>query len=139
MVGLLGGRRCRRPRLHSRWRARPSALPREGTSPSDQPQDASHCREAVMQSLRGPGEGWTPLSSGYREVTVLTQVPRPAGYQQPSLSTRRSEASEAEGGSSSGKSQVGGGGKGVPAGVGQRATHTNSLSFAALQAVTSPF
>lgn len=110
-----------------------------GDKPSDQPQDAGHCREAVMQSLRGPGEDWAPLSSGYREVTVLTQVPRPAGYQQPSLSARHSEASEAKVGGSSGKSQLGGSGKGVPAGVGQRATHTNSLSFAAVQAVTSPF
>lgn len=111
----------------------------KGTSPSDQPQDAGHCWEAVVYSLRGPGGGWALLSSGYREVATLTQVPRPAGYQQPSLSPRRSEAAEAEGGSSSGKSRMGGGGKGVPARGGQRATHTNSLSFTALQAITSPF
>lgn len=70
---------------------------------------------------------------------MLTQVTRPAGYQRPSLSPRHSEAAEAEGGGSSGKSREGGGGKGVPAGVGQRATHTNSLPLTALQAITSPF
>lgn len=111
----------------------------KGTSPSDQPQDAGHCWEAVVYSLKGPGGGWAPLSSEYREVAMLTQVTRPAGYQQPSLSPRHSEAAEAEGGGSSGKSREGGGGKGVPAGVGQRATHTNSLPLTALQAITSPF